>query len=127
MLATNGGFGRFHARRRLSGHDHIAVIGRTGNLVGMIDLAGSTFPDNRACIVCTHVWNGHPVLLFAHDIDGDIQFYCGEYSHVMTDALVLGLEEISGHLLTMQDIPTVRPGFCAERAEVGGQWSIRKA
>lgn len=84
------------------------------------------FPDNFACIVCTHVWDGHPVLVFAHDIDGDIQFYCGEYSHHMTDALVLGLEEISSHLRTMQDIPTVGPGFWAERSEVGGQWSIHK-
>lgn len=95
-------------------------------LVRMIDLAGYTFPENRASIVCTHVWDGHPVLLFAHDSDGDIQFYCGEYSHSMSDALVLGLAEIRGHLQLMQDIPTVAPGFCAERSRIGEAWTIRQ-
>ena len=92
----------------------------------MIDLAGYTFPENRASIVCTHVWNGHPVLLFRHNSDGDIQFYCGEDSHSMADALVLGLAEIDDHLQTMQDIPIVEPGQCAERAHAGGPWTIRE-
>lgn len=92
----------------------------------MIDLAGYTFPDNKASIVCTHVWSGHPVLLFAHDSDGDIQFYCGEESHSMSDALVLGLEEIKDHLQAMHSIPTIRPGYCAERSDLGGAWTIRK-
>jgi hypothetical protein len=92
----------------------------------MIDLAGYTFPESRASIVCTHVWDGHPVLLYAHDSDGDIQFYCGEYSHSMSDALVLGLAEIRGHLQSMQDIPTVDPGCCAERSRMGGAWMIRQ-
>lgn len=90
----------------------------------MIDIAGYTFPKNRASIVCTHVWDGHPVLLFVHDDDGDIQFYCGEKGHSEADALVLDLAEIENHLHSMQDIPTVRPGFCAERAHLGGAWTL---
>ncbi|HKY81652.1 MAG TPA: hypothetical protein VJM09_09280 [Sphingobium sp.] len=92
----------------------------------MIDVAGYTFPDNRATIVCTHVWDGRPVLLFVHDSDGDIQFYCGDQSHSMSDALVLGLAEIKDRLLSMADIPTVRPGYCAERSAIGGGWTVRK-
>ncbi|MDQ3077887.1 MAG: hypothetical protein M3Q83_03485 [Pseudomonadota bacterium] len=92
----------------------------------MMDLAGYTFPENRAAIVCNHVWEGHPVLLFAHDSDGDIQFYWGDDSHSISDALVLGLGEIKEHVQSMQDAPTVRPGFCAERLELGGRWMVRK-
>ncbi len=92
----------------------------------MIELAGYTYSDNRAAIVCNHVWDGHPVLLFAHDIDGDIQFYCGEASHTMSEALVLGLAEIRHHVELMQDIPTVGPGFVAERPELGGAWTVRE-
>lgn len=91
----------------------------------MIDLAGYAFPDNRASIVCSHVWDGQPVLLFVHDSDGDIQFYCGAESHAMSDALVLGLAEIAGQVADMQDIPTVEPGYCAERLHLGGSWTIR--
>ncbi|MDR7156619.1 hypothetical protein J2W40_003464 [Sphingobium xenophagum] len=92
----------------------------------MINVAGYAFPENRASIVCTHVWRGSPVLLFAHDSDGDIQFYCGEESHSMSDALVLGLAEIRDHLRSMEDIPIVRPGYYAERATVGGAWNLQK-
>ena len=92
----------------------------------MINLAGYTFPDNRASIVCTHVWNGHPVLLYAHDSDGDIQFYCGEDSHSVSDALVLGLAVIRDHLQSMQDMPTVEPGYCAGRTRTDGSWTVRK-
>lgn len=92
----------------------------------MINVAGYTFPENRASIVCTHVWDGKPVLLFAHDSDGDIQFYCGEESHSMCDALVLGLAEIKDRLESMDDIPTVRPGYCAERAAIGDGWTVQK-
>ena len=92
----------------------------------MIDFAGYSFQSNKASIVCRHVLNGHPVLLYAHDGDGDIQFYCGEGSHSMSDALVLGLAEINDHLQSMRDIPVVDPGHCAERAHVGGPWTIRE-
>lgn len=92
----------------------------------MIDLAGYTFPENRASIVCTHVWDGRAVLLFVHDSDGDIQFYCGEEGHSGSDALVLGLAELGGHLRSMQDIPTVKPGFFAERAHLGGAWTVQR-
>lgn len=90
----------------------------------MIDLAGYSFPENRASIVCKHVWDGDPVLVFAHDSDGDIQFYCGAEDHSITDALVLGLEEIRNHVQSMEDLPRVRPGYCAERHKIGGTWTI---
>jgi hypothetical protein len=91
----------------------------------MIHLAGYLCQDNRATIVCTHVWNGHPVLLYAHDSDGDIQLYCGERSHSMADGLVLGLAEIKDHLHSMREMPAVRAGYCAERVAVGRAWMVR--
>ncbi|NML09139.1 hypothetical protein HHL08_03090 [Sphingobium sp. AR-3-1] len=91
----------------------------------MIDVAGYAFPENRASIVCKHVWSGVPVLLFAHDSDGDIQFYCGEESHSMSDAWVLGLSEIKDHLRSMDNMPTVRPGQFAERATIESAWIVR--
>jgi hypothetical protein len=110
----------------MSANAQLRTLAEPLQLVRMIDLAGYTFPENRASIVCTHVWDGDPVLLFVHDSDGDIQFYCGEHSHSMSDALVLGLAEIRGHLQAMQDIPTVDPGNCAERSRSGGAWTIRQ-
>lgn len=92
----------------------------------MIDLAGYTFPDNRASIVCRHVWEGRPILLFAHDDDGDIQFYCGDDGHSGADALVLGLAEIADWLRSMDDLPTVRPGFYAQRPAVEIAWSVHR-
>jgi hypothetical protein len=92
----------------------------------MIDLAGYTFPDNRASIVCRHVWEGRPILLFAHDDDGDIQFYCGDDGHSGADALVLGLAEIADWLRSMVDLPTIRPGFYAQRPAVGSTWSVHQ-
>lgn len=92
----------------------------------MIDVAGYTFPNNRASIVCTHIWEGRPILLFVHDDDGDIQFYCGEDGHSEDDALVRGLAEIADRLRQMDDVPTVRPGFFAERAMIGSAWTVHK-
>lgn len=91
----------------------------------MIDLAGYSFQNNKASIVCTHVWNGQPVLLYLHDSDGDIQFFCGEDNHFTTAALVLGLAELEEQLRSMLDLPAVDAGQCAERSHVGGPWKIQ--
>lgn len=92
----------------------------------MIELAGYSFQNSKASIVCTHVWNGHPVLLYAHDSDGDIQFYCGKDTHAMSNALVLRLAEMDDRLQSMADMPSVEPGRCAERSHLGGPWTIRE-
>lgn len=91
----------------------------------MIDVAGYSFPEDQACILCVHVWNGQPVLLFSHDRDGDIQFLCGEEHHDTSDAIVLGVGEIDSQLETMQDIPLVEPGYWAERVSVGKVWTVQ--
>ena len=94
----------------------------------MIDLAGYTFSENQASIVCTHVWDGSPVLLFAHDSDGDIQLLCGEHSHTPSDALVVGLAEISGHLLSMQTFRPLTPAIArSDRASVEAGRSEKQA
>jgi hypothetical protein len=92
----------------------------------MINVAGYSFHGNRAAIVCKHVCDGRPVLLFAHDSDGDIQFYCGAENHSAADALVVGVAEISERLRSMDDIPTVRPGYYADRSAIGSAWAVQK-
>lgn len=92
----------------------------------MIEVADYLFPGNSVATVCTHVWEGHPVLFYVHDRDGDIQFYCGKPGHAISDALTLSLAEIKDHLQSLQGMAPVGPGFCAERRELGGAWQIRK-
>lgn len=93
----------------------------------MIDFAGYSYPDNKATIACSHVLNGSSVLLFVHELDGDIQFMCGEAGHEPDDAHVVGLEHLLEHIRSMADIPVVEPGFMAERSYPGAAWKIGAA
>jgi hypothetical protein len=49
--------------------------GRNAPPKKMIDLAGYSFDDHKACIVYRHVLDGLPVLGFAHDGEGDLPFH----------------------------------------------------
>ena len=55
-------------------------------------VAGEQFPDDLACLTCTHVLAGSPIYLVARDDDGDWQFLCNR-AHDGTDARVIGLGE----------------------------------
>jgi hypothetical protein len=90
----------------------------------VIDFAGYSYPENRATIVCSHVLDGAPVLVFVHDEDEDIQLMCGESGHGVDDACVVELSHLLEHIRSMPDIPVVEPGFMAERSEPGAPWSI---
>jgi hypothetical protein len=90
----------------------------------VIDFAGYSYAENKATIVCSHVLDGTPVLVFVHDSDGDIQFMCGVSGHGVDDAFVVELSHLLEHIRSMSDIPVVEPGFMAERSEPGAPWSI---
>lgn len=90
----------------------------------MIDLAGYTYDDHKACIVCRHVIDGLPVLGFAHDEDGDLHFTCGSHRHLEDDWQAVGLSHLLENVRSMNGVPVVHVGYCAERTSAGGAWSV---
>jgi hypothetical protein len=91
----------------------------------VIEFAGYIFDDHKASLVCNHVTDGHPVLLFVHDSDGDIQFMCGAGGHEADDAKVVGISHLLEHIRSISDMPTVDPGFLAERTAPGEDWDVQ--
>ena len=91
----------------------------------MIDLAGYTYDDHKASFICRHVADGHPVLGFAHDEDGDLHFTCGDYKHEESDWRVVGLVHLSELFLSMNGLPVVHAGFCVERNIDSAEWLLK--
>ena len=91
----------------------------------MISLAGYIFPENKACIVCKHVFDGGPINLFVHDGDGDLQFTCGEDRHVSEDYHLVGLDEIELEETGLSEIAKMAPGTEAVRQSPTGAWLMR--
>ncbi len=60
----------------------------------MISLAGHAFDPHKACFMCQHVFDGAPVLAFAHDEDGDLQVACGAESHTGEDWRGVGVAHL---------------------------------
>src|SRR4051794_3066519 len=71
----------------------------------VIEFAGYTFEEQNASIVCQHVLDGHPVLLFVHEADGDVQFMCGAAAHETDDARLVGIVELLEHLRSIANMP----------------------
>lgn len=92
----------------------------------MILLAGYLFPENTACIVCKHVFDGRPIRLFVHDWDGDLQFTCGEGGHTTEDAHVVGLGEIELEDAGLFRLADMMPGTEAVRQSIEDAWAIRR-
>jgi len=90
----------------------------------MIDFAGYTYDDNKASFVCTHVGEGFPILLFVHDPEGDIHFMCGAEGHGANDIDVVCLSHLTEQIRSMDQMPTVDPGFMAERTHAGSRWAV---
>ncbi|RZI60298.1 MAG: hypothetical protein EOP14_01785 [Pseudomonas sp.] len=90
----------------------------------MIHLAGYSFDPNKACIVCRHVISGAPVIAVAHDDDGDLQFVCGEEAHATEDWHLVCLEHLDLNKLGLGDMPTLEPGFAAERDFIDANWEV---
>ncbi|WP_076068161.1 hypothetical protein [Sphingomonas montana] len=90
----------------------------------MITLASYGFEPDKACIVCRHVIDGAPILVFVHDDDGDLQFACGGEAHSVDDwhAICLDHVDLAEHRLNR--LPAVHAGHVAIREEAGGDWSV---
>ncbi|MBA3526132.1 MAG: hypothetical protein M3438_04875 [Pseudomonadota bacterium] len=91
----------------------------------VVEFAGYTFDDHKASFVCKHVLDGNPILLFIHEIDGDIHFMCGAAGHTMEDIALVGISHLLEHLRSIAELPIVDPGFLAERPEPGGDWEVQ--
>jgi hypothetical protein len=90
----------------------------------MITFAGHTFDDHQATFICTHIAEGMPALVFTHDSDGDLQFLCGADGHGPEECLHIGLSHMLEQMGEMLDMPTVDPGFQAQREYAGGSWTL---
>jgi len=90
----------------------------------MIDLAGYSYDDHKACIICRHVADGYPVLGFGHDEDGDLHFTCGGDGHEESDWQVVGLSHLLEQVRSMTEMPIVHAGFCAERKSPSSTWLV---
>jgi hypothetical protein len=89
-----------------------------------IDFAGYNFDGDKGCIVCSHVMNGHPVLLVCHEDDGDLQFVCGAPAHEGDDYAWVHASHVLSQHSDSYDLPTVRFGFLAERDSVNDDWKV---
>lgn len=89
-----------------------------------IDFAGYNFDGDKGCIVCSHVMNGHPVLLVCHEDDGDLQFVCGAPAHEGDDYAWVHASHVLSQHSDLYDLPTVRFGFLAERDSVNDDWKV---
>ena len=78
-------------------------------------VAGHRFPPNQATIVCEHVFGGGIGRCFLHDEDGDLQVTCGAGNHDWSQGRVVALLEALKWLPFAAELPTVAPGFVAER------------
>jgi len=90
----------------------------------MVTLAGYSYVPNKACLVCQHVFDGAPVMGFAHDEDGDLQIACGAESHSGDDWHVVGVGHLDLDSLQLWSLPTVDMGYAAEREDVTGEWVL---
>lgn len=74
----------------------------------MLRLAGEEFPENLACITCSHVLEGHPIGLVARDEDGDWQFLCGTFAHQVSDGRLISISsaiELEPRLSSLKSVP----------------------
>ena len=76
---------------------------------------GYSFQPNKACLLCEHVFSGkRPVRIIAHDLDGWIQFLCGDEAHDPKCSKVVALEEVlRRHPIDSKD-KVLNPGCFAE-------------
>jgi hypothetical protein len=88
--------------------------------------AGYTFDAGKGCFVCNHVMAGHPVLLFCHEADGDLQFMCGEAGHESGDYAWMHATHVLDKHPCLYNLPTVDLGFLAERVASSDEWTVVK-
>lgn len=89
----------------------------------MIALFGYTFEDNKACLICEHVFAGEQIKVAVHDSDGWLQFLCGSENHKPDDAKTAALVEL-GKRHDLGALPAELPMGSAAEMDASGVWCI---
>jgi len=63
-------------------------------------------------------------MAFSHDEDGDLQIVCGAENHSDDDWHVVGVGHLDLDRMQLMSLPTIDPGYAADREGVGGEWKI---
>lgn len=92
--------------------------------MGVISLAGRSYPKNTACDVCGHVMNGAPVQVFVLGLDGDLQFLRGATGHGAADARIIGLDAVEIDRHGLHELPSMVAGTRAVRQTLAEGWEI---
>ena len=88
-----------------------------------VSIAGNSYPENEACVVCRHVMIGARIMLVSLEEDGDIQFQCGS-EHQTSEARIIALSEGNFEENGLDQLPKMGPGTQATRNIVNGRWKI---
>jgi hypothetical protein len=77
---------------------------------------------------CGHVLRQErPILLVAHETDGDWQFRCGGADHNEDDLYHVHLHHILDADPRLHDLADLHLGWEAERPDIGATWSITQS
>jgi hypothetical protein len=87
-----------------------------------LDWGGFRFDAHKACVVCTHILEGRPVVFVAHHADGDLQFLCDKQDHTEAEAAAVGLAHVLELHPSLKSIGYLPAGSMAALAD--GQWTI---
>jgi hypothetical protein len=91
------------------------------------------FKETRhtAAFTCKHVWtDGKPILLVAHDEEGDWQFLCGDDDSedddekADADYLLVCLEDVADRDPSVNELATMCTAHVATRGHLGGPWKV---
>ncbi len=85
---------------------------------------GGFSPDNLKTYICTHVFEGtHPVLLIAHEKDGDWIFVCGQpHKDTAESYRVVGVGHLTARDPSLNQCADLPAGHEAERSAPGQPW-----
>jgi len=83
-------------------------------------------PRNLVAYICTHVFeNTRPILLIAHESDGDWQFMCGGTDHGAGEGHVVGVAHLMDRDPSINECANLPNGFEAERSATDQAWIRR--
>lgn len=88
-----------------------------------IQFAGFKYRDNKACLICEHVFEFEQPKIIVHDHDGWLQFLCGRENHDPALSKTVAITEIIDRLPKEEDLRLLGPGQYAELTN-SGEWRV---
>jgi hypothetical protein len=89
-------------------------------------LGGFMTPKHLPAFICSHVFrNERPILLVAHNKNGDWQFLCGEADHSDGDIPhIVGVGHVLDRDPSLEELRNLPLGWSAERQDAKSQWRL---